>query len=51
VQTDALEGPGDLAVTTDFREVLAPLLVRHGATDIARVFPELAARTPSATGA
>jgi uncharacterized protein (DUF1501 family) len=35
----------DLAVTTDFREVLSEILVRHmGAKDVSRVFPNFAAR-------
>lgn len=35
-----LEGPGDLPVTTNHRDVLAPVLARHGAADtLPRVFP------------
>jgi uncharacterized protein (DUF1501 family) len=37
---DILEGPGDLPVTTNYRNVLAPILVRHGAADLAQVFPD-----------
>lgn len=40
--TDVLEGPGDVAVTTNFRDVLAPVLTRHGVNDGAvmrRIFP------------
>jgi uncharacterized protein (DUF1501 family) len=37
----ALEGPGDLAVTTNYRDVLAPILARHGASDsLGRIFPQ-----------
>lgn len=39
LEQDALEGPGDVPVTTDFRTVLAPLLARHGATRLHDVFP------------
>ncbi|MEW6302666.1 MAG: DUF1501 domain-containing protein [Verrucomicrobiota bacterium] len=38
---DVLEGPGDLPVTTNYRNVLAPILARHGATDrLHQVFPD-----------
>jgi uncharacterized protein (DUF1501 family) len=38
---EVLEGPGDLPVTTNYRNVLAPILERHGAGDKWRqVFPE-----------
>jgi len=37
---DALVGPGDLQVTTDFRDVLIPILRRHAPdADMAKVFP------------
>ncbi|MBS1715988.1 MAG: DUF1501 domain-containing protein [Armatimonadetes bacterium] len=37
---DQLVGPGDLAVTTDYRTVLAEILERHvGCPDVSRVFP------------
>lgn len=37
---DVLEGPGDLPVTTNYRDVLAPVLARHGADGaLARIFP------------
>jgi hypothetical protein len=37
---DALVGPGDLPVTTDFRDVLIPILRRHAPdADMAKVFP------------
>ncbi len=38
---EVLDGPGDLPVTTNYRNVLAPILQRHGAADkISQVFPE-----------
>jgi uncharacterized protein (DUF1501 family) len=38
---DVLEGPGDLPVVTNYRNVLAPILSRHGATAaLDRIFPE-----------
>jgi uncharacterized protein (DUF1501 family) len=38
--TDVLEGPGDLPVLTNYRDVLAPVLMRHGVgSAMARVFP------------
>lgn len=37
---DVLEGPGDLPVTTNYRDVLAPVLRRHGVTEkLDQVFP------------
>ncbi|MDE2125649.1 MAG: DUF1501 domain-containing protein [Armatimonadetes bacterium] len=40
-----LEGPGDLHVTTDYRDVLAEILVsRQHCTDISQVFPAFAPR-------
>lgn len=37
---DVLEGPGDLPVTTNYRDVLAPILLRHGVGDaLDKVFP------------
>ena len=44
---EVLDGPGDIAVTTNFRDVLAPVLARHGARDAAilgRIFPEYSVR-------
>jgi uncharacterized protein (DUF1501 family) len=38
--SDFLEGPGDVAVANDYREVLWPVLKRHGALDRAGMFPE-----------
>ena len=37
---ETLEGPGDLPVVHDFRDVLAPVLRRHGAVDLQAVFPD-----------
>jgi uncharacterized protein (DUF1501 family) len=38
---EVLEGPGDLPVTTNYRNVLAPILQRHGAVDrLSQVFPD-----------
>ena len=40
---EVLEGPGDLPVTTNYRNVLAPILQRHGVGDrLNQVFPEFA---------
>jgi len=40
---EVLEGPGDLPVTTNYRNVLAPILERHGAAGrLEQVFPEFA---------
>ena len=40
---DFLEGPGDVAMANDYRDVLWPVLARHRATDRAALFPEWAA--------
>ena len=38
---DVLEGPGDLPVTTNYRNVLAPILERHGGrASLAATFPD-----------
>ena len=38
---EVLEGPGDLPVVTNYRNVLAPILERHGATGLlGQIFPE-----------
>lgn len=38
---EVLEGPGDLPVTTNYRNVLAPILQRHGVGDkLSQVFPQ-----------
>jgi uncharacterized protein (DUF1501 family) len=41
---DVLEGPGDVPVINNYRNVLAPILLRHGATkeSLASIFPEFA---------
>jgi uncharacterized protein (DUF1501 family) len=44
LKSEALEGPGDLPVTTNYRDVLAPILRRHGATDLGTVFPDFTVR-------
>ena len=37
----ALEGPGDLPVIHNYRNVLAPVLRHHGAgEDLSRIFPD-----------
>ena len=36
---EVLEGPGDVPVANNYRDVLAPVLIRHGASDLSRVFP------------
>jgi uncharacterized protein (DUF1501 family) len=41
LREDGLIGPGDLPVVHNYRDVLAPILLRHApGTDLARVFPE-----------
>ena len=40
LRAQALDGPGDLPVVHDYRDVLAGVLARHGAVDLARVFPD-----------
>ncbi len=39
LEAGVLDGPGDVPVTTDFRDVLAPLLAWHGVADTSAVFP------------
>ncbi len=34
-----LDGPGDLAMANDYRDVLWPVLKRHGASDVTQIFP------------
>jgi uncharacterized protein (DUF1501 family) len=42
---EALEGPGDVPVTTNYRDVLAPILARHGgAAALGRIFPNFVLR-------
>src|SRR5262249_11443039 len=38
LEEDRLDGPGDLAVTRDYRDVLAAVLRRHGQVDLRSVF-------------
>lgn len=44
LKDDLLEGPGDLPVLNNYRNVLAPILQRHGATSdqLAKIFPDFA---------
>jgi len=43
LQPETLEGPGDLPVWNNYRNILAPILARHGAADsLAEVFPHFA---------
>ena len=39
LDADRLDGPGDLPVVHDYRDVLAPVLARHGAVPPSTVFP------------
>jgi hypothetical protein len=40
LQTESLEGPGDLPVWNNYRNILAPVLARHGAEDsLTDIFP------------
>jgi len=51
---EVLEGPGDVPVMTNYRNVLAPILARHGASDaLGQIFPgfELAPMDLYAAGA
>jgi uncharacterized protein (DUF1800 family)/uncharacterized protein (DUF1501 family) len=43
LKEEVLEGPGDLPVMNNYRNVLAPILQKHGATspdNLTRIFPE-----------
>ncbi len=42
LQPEILDGPGDLPVTNNYRNILAPVLARHGATPdgLANIFPD-----------
>ena len=41
LDSDRLEGPGDLAVVYNYRDVLAPVLMRHGGIEaMDTIFPE-----------
>jgi uncharacterized protein (DUF1501 family) len=46
LRDELLEGPGDLPVMNNYRNVLAPVLQRHGATaeQLTRVFPDFPLR-------
>jgi uncharacterized protein (DUF1501 family) len=41
---EKLVGPGDLAVTTDYRSVLVEVIERVGSTRLSRVFPDFTSR-------
>ncbi|MBI5800291.1 MAG: DUF1501 domain-containing protein [Verrucomicrobia bacterium] len=48
---DVLEGPGDLPVTINYRDVLAPILQRHSPqVDLAKVFPAFELKLQSVYG-
>jgi uncharacterized protein (DUF1501 family) len=42
LKPEMLEGPGDLPVWNNYRNVLAPVLTRHGvdSANLARIFPD-----------
>ena len=42
LKPEILDGPGDLPVTNNYRNILAPVLARHGATPegLAKIFPD-----------
>ena len=44
LKPEMLEGPGDLPVWNNYRNVLAPILVQHGAdtASLATIFPDYA---------
>lgn len=43
LQSETLEGPGDLPVWNNYRNLLAPILARHGAgNSLASIFPDFA---------
>ncbi len=44
LKQEMLEGPGDLPVWNNYRNILAPILTRHGASpeSLARIFPDFA---------
>lgn len=46
LKPEMLEGPGDLPVWNNYRDVLAPVLMRHGASETAlrEIFPDYALR-------
>ena len=43
LKPEMLEGPGDLPVWNNYRNILAPVLTHHGApTDLSGIFPDFA---------
>ena len=45
LSAETLDGPGDIPVWNNYRDVLAPVLRRHGAPeDLSKVFPEFSLR-------
>lgn len=40
LEAGVLDGPGDVPVTTDYREALAPILQRHGVLEVGAIFPQ-----------
>ena len=44
LEVDVLEGPGDVPVVNNYRDVLAPVLRRHGAGSLSRIFPDFELR-------
>jgi uncharacterized protein (DUF1501 family) len=46
ITSEFLEGPGDVAVANDYRDVLWPVLQRHGARERAALFPVTMAGMP-----
>jgi uncharacterized protein (DUF1501 family) len=51
LRADALEGPGDIPVTTNYRDVIAPILARHGAGGVLqRIFPNFALQPANVYG-
>ena len=48
---DVLEGPGDLPVSINYRDVLAPVLQRHHPqVDLTKVFPSYALKPEAIYG-
>ncbi len=51
LDNDALDDGADLAITTDYRHVLAEVMARHmGAEDLAGIFPEFSPEYPGLLG-
>jgi uncharacterized protein (DUF1501 family) len=41
LQPESLEGPGDLPVWNNYRNILAPILAKHGTPDaLSQIFPD-----------